>query len=102
MSVGAGIMLLKQAGNLASKFQSLPIVSKILKFDPVGGQKMIDYSANKILRHTKPTSTKTAQDNQIRLQSDALTTAHTVKSWDDPTKGDIVGGVAKELGQSKE
>ena len=103
MAVGVvqGITALRQAGNLASKFEALPIVSKILKFDPVEGPKMIDYSANKILKHTKPTSQKTAQDNQIRLQDEALQTAFTVKKWDDPTKGDIVGAAAKDLGKSK-
>ena len=70
--IGGGIRALRQAGKLASKFESLPIVSKILKFDPVEGQKMIDYSANKILKHTKPTSQKKAQDNQIRLQDEHL------------------------------
>ena len=48
--ISKGVMALRQAGDIASKFESLPIVSKILKFDPVEGQKMIDYSANKILR----------------------------------------------------
>ena len=99
--IGGGIGALRQAGKLASKFESLPIVSKILKWDPVQGQKMIDYSANKILKHTKPTSQVSAQDNQIRLQEEALKTALTVKKWDDPTKGDIIGTVSKDIGHNK-